>query len=139
MSSRWSMPLAAAVVGFVAVAYGNRWTSSILLILTAVFLVAVLTPWLFPRSTTDESARARAAERGVPLIYWRRGCTFCIRLRLALLLSRTEAVWMSVSADDAASARVRSVNDGNETVPTVFFGSQTRTNPAPSWVAKLSA
>ena len=37
-------------------------------------------------------------------------------------------------ASDAASARVREVNGGDETVPTVFVGSSPQVNPSPQWV-----
>ncbi|MBY4011309.1 NrdH-redoxin [Rhodococcus fascians] len=77
-----------------------------------------------------------ATKKLVPLIYWRPGCIFCLWLRVALLLRRKKAVWTNIRADAAAAARVRSVNDGNETVPTVFVGTEHRTNPSPSWVAQ---
>lgn len=108
--------------------------SALLLVAAAVVLVALLTPVAFPRSPGDEQGRASAEARGVPLIYWRPGCSFCLRLRLGLGLAGRRAVWVNIRRDPAAAARVRSVNDGNETVPTVFVGSEHRTNPAPSWV-----
>jgi len=46
-------------------------------------------------------------------------------------------VWVNIRRDPAAAARVRSVNNANETVPTVFAGAEHRTNPAPSWVREL--
>jgi mycoredoxin len=108
--------------------------SMVVLVLAAVVLLLVLTPVAFPRSPSDAAARADAEARGVPLIYWRPGCSFCLRLRLALGATGGRAVWVNVRRDPAASARVRSVNDGNETVPTVFLGEEHRTNPAPAWV-----
>jgi glutaredoxin len=108
--------------------------SVVLLVVVLLVVLAAMTPIAFPRSPGDDHARALAAERGAPLIYWRAGCAYCIRLRLALGFSGRRAVWVNVTRDPAASARVRSVNDGNETVPTVFVGAEHRTNPAPSWV-----
>ncbi|SFC83965.1 Glutaredoxin [Nocardioides terrae] len=108
--------------------------SVVLLAVAVLVLLLTATPVPFPRSPGDAAGRAEAEARGVPLIYWRTGCTFCIRLRLALGRSGRRAVWVNVSRDPAASARVRSVNDGNETVPTVFVGEAHRTNPAPAWV-----
>jgi len=110
---------------------------SVLLLVVAVALVLLSTPLVFPRSPGDAQGRVEADARGVPLIYWRPGCTFCIRLRLALGRSGGQAVWVDVRRDPAASARVRSVNDGNETVPTVFWGEEHRTNPPPSWVRSI--
>jgi len=108
--------------------------SSVALVAAGLILVLTLTPVAFPRSPDDATARADAAARGVPLIYWRPGCSFCLRLRAALGLRGRRAVWVNIHRDPAAAARVREVNDGNETVPTVFVGAEHRTNPAPSWV-----
>jgi len=106
-----------------------------ILVLTIVALtLLVSSPLIFPRSPGDAAGRALAAERGVPLIYWRAGCTFCIRLRFALGGAGRRAVWVNIHRDPAAAARVRSVNDGDETVPTVFVGDSAHTNPPPSWV-----
>jgi mycoredoxin len=107
-----------------------------LLVVSLLVLVLFSTPVVFPRSPGDASGRAEAEARGVPLIYWRTGCTYCIRLRLVLGTVGGRAVWVNVRRDPSASARVRSVNDGNETVPTVFVGEAHRTNPAPAWVRK---
>ncbi|MBO0844467.1 MAG: NrdH-redoxin [Nocardioides sp.] len=70
----------------------------------------------------------------MPLIYWRPGCTFCVRLQLVLGLAGRRAVWVNVRRDPAAAAGVRSVNNGKVTVPTVFVGEVHRTNLAPAWV-----
>ena len=105
-----------------------------LLVLAVVLLIVTTTPVAFPRSADDATARRHAAELGVPVIYWRPGCTFCVRLRLALGATGGRAVWVNIRRDPAAAARVRAVNDGNETVPTVFVGDEHRTNPPPAWV-----
>lgn len=102
-----------------------------------LLLAAVgLSPLFYPRSVDDSSARTQAAARGVPLIYWRPGCSYCFRLRIALGRAGRKAVWVNVSRDDRASARVRSVNAGDETVPTVFVGDDAHVNPAPRWVRR---
>ena len=111
--------------------------STVLLVVAVVVLLVTLTPIAFPRSPGDAVGRAEAERRGVPLIYWRSGCTFCVRLRLALGLSGRRAVWVNIHRDPDAAARVRSVNDGNETVPTVFVGDRAHTNPSPRWVRGL--
>ena len=46
----------------------------------------------------------------------------------------TKAVWVDIWDDTEAAAFVRSVNDGNETVPTVVIDGKPHTNPAPSQV-----
>ena len=108
--------------------------SAVLLVGAAVVLLVTLTPVAFPPSAGDAAGRAAAEARGVPLIYWRPGCTFCVRMRVLLGLAGRRAVWVNIRRDPEAAARVRSVNGGNETVPTVFVGDEHRTNPPPSWV-----
>lgn len=71
------------------------------------------------------------------VLYWRPGCTFCILLRLRLravrLLRHRKLRYTKVNIwrDADAAAFVRSVADGNETVPTVTVGSTTMVNPSP--------
>lgn len=103
--------------------------SGLLLLLAWLF-----SPFFFPRSPRDAVAWQQAVDSDVPLIYWRPGCSYCVRLRLALGRTGSRAIWVDVSRDDDASARVRRVNGGDETVPTVFVGQSARVNPAPSWV-----
>ena len=106
------------------------------LAVSAAMLVAawVLSPRFFPASPGDHEARRLAGETGAPVIYWRPGCTYCLRLRLALGRLGSRAVWVDVSSDPAASARVRAASGGNETVPTVFVDGSAAVNPRPSWV-----
>ena len=127
------MPSVAMVVAAAAVVAGDPGVVRFLAGGALLVFAFGLSPLLFPRSEGDQSAQLASA-REVPAIYWRPGCTFCLRLRVSLGLSGRRAVWVDISRDADAAARVRSVNDGNETVPTVFVGRETRTNPDPSWV-----
>lgn len=52
-------------------------------------------------------------------VYWRPGCTFCIKLWVKLRLTGTRYRPVNIWRDPAAAAFVRGANDGNETVPTV--------------------
>lgn len=82
---------------------------------------------------------ARAAAEGKVVIYWRKGCPFTRRLRLVLGRRGSDAVWVDIWADPDGAAYVRSVNDGNETVPTVVIDGVAHTNPSPrAVVAALS-
>ncbi|WP_107771291.1 glutaredoxin domain-containing protein [Nocardioides sediminis] len=82
---------------------------------------------------------ARAAADGRVVVYWRRGCPFTQLLRLVLGRRGRDAVWVDIWADPDGAAYVRSVNGGNETVPTVVIDGQPHTNPSPrSVVAALS-
>lgn len=74
---------------------------------------------------------ARAADDGRVVVYWRKGCPFCKRLELVLGKRVDDVVWVDVWAEPEASAYVRSVNNGNEVVPTVVIDGAPRTNPPP--------
>lgn len=68
--------------------------------------------------------------------YWRPGCPFCAILRGRLRESGLPVREINIWEDSDAAARVRSVNDGNETVPTVFVGERALVNPS---MAELTA
>lgn len=61
---------------------------------------------------------------------------FCARLRFAVRKERDSITWVNIWEDDDARAFVASVNDGNETVPTVVIDGVPHTNPEPSTVKK---
>lgn len=81
------------------------------------------------RSGTHRDALA-ADHRGV-WVYHRPGCPFCLRLTLVLGPRARRARWVDIWADPEAAAYLRSVNAGNETVPTVVVDGVPRTNPPP--------
>lgn len=88
------------------------------------------------RSPTSVSAAegARSAAEGRVVVYFRARCPFCERLRLSLGRLGRSAVWVDIWKAPDAAAYVRSVNDGNETVPTVVIDGVAHTNPSPSVV-----
>jgi mycoredoxin len=88
---------------------------------------------VFARKPASVSAAegARAADEGRVVVYWRKGCPFCKRLQLVLGRRVRDVVWVDVWADDEASAYVRSVNGGDEVVPTVVIAGAPHTNPPP--------
>lgn len=73
------------------------------------------------------------------VIYWRPGCGFCARLRSSLGDEGDKALWVDIWQDEEAAAFVRSVNDGNETVPTVVIDGTPHTNPAATLVKERLA
>ncbi len=133
----WALPSAFVLVG-AGLAAGSiaRGDTGAGLFLLAVFLLlgGVNSPLLFPRSLTSAEALRRSEADGRPVVYWRPGCTFCIRLRLRLGARARRAYWVNIWRDPEAAAVVRSVNDGNETVPTVFVDGRAHTNPDPGWL-----
>ncbi|MEU4190414.1 glutaredoxin domain-containing protein [Kribbella sp. NPDC026611] len=110
-------------------AHGSRGAAVVELVVCVV-LGLVFSPLAFPRSVTA----AEASQAGRPIVYWRPGCQFCLRLRVALRGSAGQASWVNIWTDPEAAAAVRAIADGNETVPTVVSGSEARVNPAPRWV-----
>lgn len=70
-------------------------------------------------------------------VFWRPGCPYCTMLRRDLSRRGIDATWRNIWEDDEARHYVRSVNRGNETVPTVRVGERTLTNPSGGQVAVL--
>ncbi|UFU02577.1 hypothetical protein LQF12_13935 [Ruania suaedae] len=123
--------LMATMAGFI-VADISWW-----LMIPVVTLVAVYGWWTYPgrgagttHAVATELTRADPARRVV--IYWRPGCPYCSGLRRRLGQARSEAIWVNIWADPEAAAYVRSVNSGNETVPTVVIDGEAFTNPDPA-------
>ena len=61
--------------------------------------------------------------------YWRPGCPFCMRLDRAIERTGIPANRHNIWDDPQAAATVRSVANGNETVPTVVVGPTAMVNP----------
>ncbi|WP_182359141.1 DnaJ family domain-containing protein [Tomitella gaofuii] len=81
-------------------------------------------------SMTEDSAPAASRVT----VYWRPGCVFCQRLRAILWARRLRPTMINIWEDARAAAFVRSVADGNETVPTVVIDGAAHVNPAPKTV-----
>lgn len=64
------------------------------------------------------------------VIYWRPDCMFCLDLLLRLKFTRLRYRKVDIRKDAEARAFVRSVADGNETVPTVVVAGQAMVNPS---------
>ncbi|MBM7051779.1 NrdH-redoxin [Rothia sp. ZJ932] len=64
-------------------------------------------------------------EDGGVVVYWREGCPFCKRLDKSLGELGDKALWVNVWEDSAGSDFIKSVNDGNEIVPTVAVSRET--------------
>lgn len=84
-------------------------------------------------------AEARAVARDGVAVYWRPGCPYCLRLTTGLRGVAARAAWVNIWDDEDGRAFVRSVNDGNETVPTVVIDGVAHTNPSPALVRRALA
>lgn len=104
-----------------------------------VVVGTVLTWWLSPWqggtrwSRHADVVRRPPGERRV-VVYWRPGCVYCARLRGRLGRAGRRALWVNIWQDREAAAYVRSVNQGNETVPTVVLDDLPMKNPDPAMV-----
>lgn len=63
-------------------------------------------------------------------VYWRPGCGFCSSLLRSLERHDVPHDRVDIWQDEEAAAFVRSVADGNETVPTVRIGGSALVNPS---------
>ncbi|MER7106840.1 glutaredoxin domain-containing protein [Streptomyces sp. NPDC000229] len=64
------------------------------------------------------------------VVHWRPGCPFCMKLRLQLRFTGLRYTEVNIWKDREAAAFVRSVADGNETVPTVSVAGTVLVNPS---------
>jgi glutaredoxin-like protein len=76
-----------------------------------------------------------AQQDGV-VVYWRPGCPYCMVLRLGMRRARFEYTEVNIWDDPEAAAFVRSVADGNETVPTVAVAGKALVNPSTAQVRR---
>lgn len=140
MMRRWGLSIGlfvvALVFGVAELAVGDVGMAVVLFLLFAIVAV-VVSPRAFPKSVTDAEARSRSAADGQPIIYWRPGCPYCMRLRAAMGRDARRLHWVDIWADPAGAASVRAVANGNETVPTVVAGGEAMVNPKPELVREL--
>ncbi|GAA2505873.1 mycoredoxin [Streptomyces gobitricini] len=69
-------------------------------------------------------------DRDTVIVYWRPGCPYCMKLRLQLRFTGLRYTEVNIWKDPEAAAHVRSVADGNETVPTVSVAGRALVNPS---------
>ena len=74
-----------------------------------------------------------------PVVYYKPGCPFGIRLRSTLTLRGVPFRSVRFRDDEAGAARVRAVADGNEISPTVRVGDRWLVNPTWREVAEVAA
>ncbi|MDT0466427.1 glutaredoxin domain-containing protein [Streptomyces gibsoniae] len=137
MTRAWILPvllvLGGTVMATVLTSEGSLGTAVVIL-LAFVLLAGVNSPLIFPRSIGAQEAQRRSAADGRPVVFWRPGCTYCLRLRVRLGRSARQLHWVDIWRDPAGAAAVRAANDGNETVPTVVVAGRPYVNPDPEWV-----
>ncbi|WP_169947102.1 glutaredoxin domain-containing protein [Microbispora sp. H11081] len=137
MPRRWILPILFLVLGIAAaarqIAQGSVGGAVVLLLLFLVLAVP-LSPLPFPKSVSAAEAQRRSQEDGRPIVYWRPGCRYCLRLRTRLGGKARRAHWVDIWRDPEGAAAVRAVTGGDETVPTVVVAGTPHVNPDPRWV-----
>lgn len=120
---------------------GQRWGFGLAVLLLGLVIAWWISPWRGGRTLTHAQVEAMEVSQRPVVVYWRPGCQYCARLRSAMRRHQGDgAHWVNIWQDRDAAAFVRSVNDGNETVPTVMIDEEAHTNPEPALVlARLSS
>ncbi len=136
---RWTLSLLFVAVGLAIavrrVGDGEPGTGVVWAVVFFVLAVAV-SPLVFPRSVGAAEARRRSAEDGRPIVYWRPGCQYCLRLRFRLGRAARRAHWVDIWRDPEGAADVRAITGGDETVPTVVVAGRPQVNPDPAWLRR---
>ena len=133
---RWHLTLFSAMCGALLTVPRLAIDSPSAVAMGAPFIVLalLLSPLAFPPSLSALQAQQRSARDGRPIVYWRPGCRYCLRLRIQLGRFGNRVHWVDIWADPEAAATVRAVTDGNESVPTVVISEQSFVNPDPRWL-----
>lgn len=137
MKRTWSLPIVLAVCGLAVAVLrfaAGRIAMGVAFALVFLVLAAAHSPLVFPASVTHAEARRRSEADGRPIVYWRAGCRYCLRLRLRLGRDARRAHWVDIWSDPDGAATVRAATGGDETVPTVVVSGQAHVNPDPGWV-----
>lgn len=136
---RWGPSVVVLAMGVVVVLFTARTAPVAAAIAGAVLLggAVAISPWLFPRALTAAAAHRSSAADGSPVVYWRPGCQYCLRLRLRLGTTAGRLHWVDIWKDPAAAAELRGHTGGDETVPTVLVDGRAHVNPDPAWVRRL--
>lgn len=139
MTRAWRLPVLFLLCGCVVaagLALRGGVAPAVAPLLAFSLLAGVNSPLIFPRSIDAAEARRRSAVDGRPVVFWRSGCKYCLRLRLRLGRDARRSHWVDIWRDPDGAALVRAANDGDETVPTVFVAGRPHVNPDPEWVRR---
>ncbi|MEV0148942.1 MULTISPECIES: glutaredoxin domain-containing protein [unclassified Nonomuraea] len=133
----WGLPMLFVVSGVVVatarIAEGSP-GAAVVVVAAFLGLAWLYSPLAFPRSIGAVEAQRRSAADGRPVVYWRPGCKYCLRLRIRLGRGARRAHWVDIWRDPAGAAAVRAATGGDETVPTVVLAGRPYVNPDPGWV-----
>ncbi|MFC4062604.1 glutaredoxin domain-containing protein [Planomonospora corallina] len=131
------VPVLFALIGLLAAARqlaGGSPAAAAALLLVFGLLAGLSSPLAFPASITAAEASRRSAADGRPIVYWRPGCPYCLKLRMRLGRHARQLHWVDIWRDPEGAERVRAATGGDETVPTVVMAGLPYVNPDPGWV-----
>ncbi len=131
--SQWINAALFAAAGILLLLFSRAesFAESVLFPILLLGVAVASSPVLKRRSVSHAAALESDAD---VVVYHRPGCTYCIRLKASLGGRAHGATWVDIWEDEAAAVYVRSVNEGDETVPTVVIDGVAHTNPPPSMV-----
>lgn len=136
----WILAAGAGLYVAITMTRDGAWLVGIAVGAAMLFYSWWISPYKGGRTTRHREVVAMPEQDRPVVIYWRPGCGFCARLRSTLGDRAEEAQWVNIWQDKQAAEFVRSVNDGNEVVPTVVLDGIPVTNPNPQVVLdKLAA
>ncbi|WP_190076838.1 glutaredoxin domain-containing protein [Streptomyces daghestanicus] len=141
MMRPWALPVSLVLCGAAVAASPFRAGEPVpgaAVLLAFLPLAAVASPLVLPRSSGLAQARRRSAADGRPIVFWRPGCVYCLRLRARLGRDARRPHRVDIWRDPEGAAAVREADGGDETVPTVLADGRARTDPGPAWVRALS-
>ncbi len=130
----WILAAAAGLYAAITFALAGLWVVGVVVAVLTVGFAWWLSPYGGPPHTRYREVLAMPEQDRPVVIYWRPGCGFCGRLRSKLGKNANQARWVNIWQDPDAAAFVRSVNEGNEVVPTVVLDGIPVTNPDPQLV-----
>ncbi|MFF7769398.1 glutaredoxin domain-containing protein [Streptomyces massasporeus] len=137
MRRAWTLPILLVLCGAAGAAglvLTGSTAAAVVLLVVFLLLAGAHSPLVFPRPVGALEAERRSAADGRPVVYWRPGCQYCLRLRVRLGQDARRVHWVDIWRDPAGAAVVRAANQGDETVPTVVVAGRAHTNPEPAWV-----
>ena len=100
--------------------------------------VQVLDTFVQPSPDASSPDTHPNSPKGV-MVYWRPGCPFCSSLFRQLEREGIDHQRVNIWDDPEAAAIVRSIANGNETVPTVVIGSAGMVNPSVGQITAVLA
>ncbi|MEU6617929.1 MULTISPECIES: glutaredoxin domain-containing protein [Streptomyces] len=139
MRRAWRLPALFLLTGAFAAtgsALGGDTAMTAVFPVLFVLLAVIHSPLVFPAPVPAAEAARRSAVDGRPVVHWRPGCTYCLRLRLRLGRDASRLHWVNIWRDPAGAAAVRAATGGDETVPTVVVADRPHINPDPAWVRR---